>query len=70
MARNILPYAIFVPIPLAYFRLKGEELGWYETGFGVCLTVLKPALVQEKTPVEAEVHMRKDYADYELNTKL
>ncbi len=40
MARRLLPAALLVPAVLGWLRLRGEEAGLYDTGFGVALTVV------------------------------
>ena len=40
IARSLLPYIIFVPMALGFLRYQGEQLGLYDTGFGVAIVVV------------------------------
>ena len=40
MARWLIPIGIFVPIMLGWFRVLGQEHGWYETEFGAAFMVV------------------------------
>jgi signal transduction histidine kinase len=37
MARRVLPWAILLPFFFGWLRLKGQELGYYDTGIGLSL---------------------------------
>ncbi|HEV8488755.1 MAG TPA: ATP-binding protein, partial [Candidatus Limnocylindrales bacterium] len=39
-ARRLLLAALTIPIAVAWLRLEGQRLGWYDTAFGVSLTTL------------------------------
>ncbi len=38
LARRLLPFAVGVPLFLGWLRLKGQLLGYYDTGFGVAVS--------------------------------
>ena len=38
MARWLLPVVIVLPIAIAWPRLRGEHLGWYQTEAGLAIT--------------------------------
>ncbi|HEX2194273.1 MAG TPA: diguanylate cyclase [Candidatus Limnocylindria bacterium] len=40
LSRRMLAAAIGVPIALALLRLRGEQAGWYDTAYGVALSVI------------------------------
>jgi len=44
-ARRLLPYVIVLPVVLAYFRLKGQVAGYYDTGFGVALEAITTVFI-------------------------
>lgn len=37
--RRFLPFILVVPFVIGWFRLRGQQLGWYETEFGLALMV-------------------------------
>ncbi len=39
MARRLVPAAVAVPMTLGWLVVKGQELGWYDTSFGVAILV-------------------------------
>jgi PAS domain S-box-containing protein len=45
MARRLLLIGIVVPSILGWFRVWGQKLGWYETGFGAALMVAITAVI-------------------------
>jgi PAS domain S-box-containing protein len=40
MARKLLPGVILIPLGIAWFRIKGEQSGWFDSGAGVALVAL------------------------------
>jgi len=44
-ARILLPLAIIFPLTIAYFRMKGQEMGWYGTEFGIALFTISVILL-------------------------
>ncbi|MBI3319930.1 MAG: hypothetical protein HYZ89_05035 [Candidatus Omnitrophica bacterium] len=45
LARRLLPFAIGIPFGLGWLRLQGQDLGLYDTEFGLALTVLSSSLI-------------------------
>ena len=45
VARRLVPFSIFFPIVLGWFRLQGEYAGLYNTSFGVSLFAIVSAVV-------------------------
>ncbi|MEW6469209.1 MAG: PAS domain-containing protein [Bacteroidota bacterium] len=43
--RLILPFAVLVPLVLGWFRLKGQEMGLYDTNFGLSILALANIVV-------------------------
>ena len=39
-ARRALPVALLIPVAIAWARIKGEQLGWYDVQFGIMIMVL------------------------------
>jgi signal transduction histidine kinase len=39
IARQMIPPIVVIPILLGWFRLKGQELGYYDTSFGLAIIV-------------------------------
>jgi diguanylate cyclase (GGDEF)-like protein/PAS domain S-box-containing protein len=40
MARRLLPAAVLIPAVLGWLRIQGQDLGWYEAGFGTALMIV------------------------------
>lgn len=40
LARRLLPAALIIPFIIGWLKLKGEQAGYYETGFGVAIFAL------------------------------
>ncbi len=45
MARRLIPAAVVAPLVLGWLRLRGQQLGWYGTEFGVAILVVSTILV-------------------------
>jgi uncharacterized membrane protein len=45
IARSMLPYVLVVPFVISYIRYQGEQLGLYDTGFGVALFMVSAILI-------------------------
>ena len=45
VARRLIPGALVVPLVLGLLRLKGQQLGWYGTEFGVAILVVSAILI-------------------------
>lgn len=45
MSRRVLPLVFTLPFLLGWLRLKGQELGWYGTGFGLALLAAANVIV-------------------------
>lgn len=45
IARRLLPVIVVLPLVLGWLRLEGQHLGWYDTNFGVALTILLMVLL-------------------------
>src|SRR6266508_135532 len=40
MARRLLPAAVLIPAVLGWLRIQGQDLGWYDAGFGTALMIV------------------------------
>src|SRR3990172_6086147 len=40
MARRLLPAALLIPAVLGWLRIQGQDLGWYDAGFGTALMIV------------------------------
>ena len=44
-ARRALPVALLIPVAIAWARIKGEQLGWYDVQFGIMIMMLSAIIV-------------------------
>lgn len=45
LSRRLLAAAIIVPLAIAFLRLSGERAGWYDTAYGVSLSVVSTVVL-------------------------
>ncbi len=57
MARRLLPAAVLIPAVLGWLRIQGQDLGWYDAGFGTALMIVAQ-LVEDSRGLMCEHDMQ------------